>query len=607
MSDLFAHFIEPSVQIWIVLALTCLIFGAFLVERLPADIVALLGMGVLLVTGIISTNEALSVFSNSAPITIGAMFILSAALERTGVIDGVGRHVMHLAQNRNPAFALILMMGVVMLLSAFINNTPVVVVLIPVAISLARAINLPSSQLLIPLSFASIFGGTTTLIGTSTNILIDGVSQKSGLEPFGMFEITGAGLILAAVGALYMGVIGRRILPKRQTLTELLPEKGARRFFTQIIIPMKSALIGRSLRDAGFSRDASGIRVVDLFRNQISQRDTLSELRLEAGDRLVLRASVTELLTLKTESRIIMTTDHDETALFETVESRETQTVEGVIGPNSSLIGRSARHPGLARLYGVYIMAVHRRGENIGVLTDTIHLDVGDTLLLEGSVEGLRRMFDEGVLNSLTTIADRPLRRRKAPIAIAAVIAVMALAAFEVLPIAALALIGAALVIAFGCLDHQEAYRSIRWDILMLIFGMLSLGIALEKTGAAPLMVNSLAAILDGWGPLAILALIYLVTTIMTEVMSNNATAILMTPIAVSFGQQLGIDPRPLVVAVMFAASASFATPIGYQTNTLVYSAGGYRFSDFLKIGLPLNALMLVTSVLVIPIFWPLR
>ncbi|MGF1477353.1 MAG: SLC13 family permease [Geminicoccaceae bacterium] len=590
-------------QIGFVLSLVVAVLAGLVREKPKPDVVALLALGALILAGILDASEAFRVFSNPAPITVAAMFVLSAALEATGVIDSAGRLIMRMSERWSPLMAVVLFMGAATLLSAFVNNTAVVVILIPVAIRLAKAIDIAPSKLLIPLSFAAILGGTTTLIGTSTNSIVDGVSQARGLEPFGIFEITGAGVIMALVGCTYMAVVGPALLPERDTLAAILPDRKERRFIARVMVPLGSVLVGKTPREAGLVA-RNGFSIVDVVRENTSLGGRFSDVRLEAGDRIVLTSPVGEMLALRKAGDLALGGSFRQHA-FEPVESSASLIGEGIIGPGSRLVGRRLARLGLGRLYGVYVLAVHRRGANMAGQDQDLRLEVGDTLLLEGPVTGMRRLFDDGLLSSIGETSERAVRRDKAPIAIAAILLVVLLAALDVLPIAALAVVAASLVVALGCLDHRDAYRAIRWDIMMLIFGMLAVGMAMEDTGAAAMIVRAVVSPFGELGPLAALAMIYLLTSMLTETMSNNAAAILLTPIAMSLAGLLGVDPRPFVVAIMFAASASFATPIGYQTNTLVYTAGGYRFTDFLKIGIPLNLLLFLVAIIVIPMFWP--
>ncbi len=592
-----------TIDIIIVLVLVCVVFFGFIREKLTPDVVAMGAVVILLLTGILDTSELLKVFSSSAPVTVGAMFVLSAALDRTGAIDSMGRMVAKTASTSTILATGALMLGV-MVFSAFINNTPVVVILTPVVISLARAMKIAPSKLLIPLSFACIFGGTTTLIGTSTNILVDGVAQRNGIAPFGVFEITLLGLIMGGIGISYMLFVGRWLLPNRETLASMLPTGLDRKFMAEVLIPLNSPLIGQTIKAAGFTA-VRGFQVIDLIREDLSLRYDMEVTPIKAGDRLVIRSKVRDMIGLR-EAGDVAFGGKGKAHPIEPIATKETTIVESIVGPDSASIGRRVKDLGWRRTYGVYVLAIHRHGQNLGLDFADVRLRVGDSLLIEGTAGGINRLFDSGEIINLSTPTERPYRRTKAPIAFGAVLLVMGLAAFEVLPIAGLAIIAAVMVVLLGCLESDEAYGAIQWNILFLIFGMLALGTAMEKTGTAKLVVDGFAGLIGGLGPVAVLSAVYLITSMLTEVMSNNAAAILITPLAIGLAHQLGVDPRPFVVAVMFAASASFATPIGYQTNTFVYNAGGYKFMDFVKIGVPLNIIFWIAATVFIPMLWPL-
>ena len=583
-----------------VLALLAVVFISFIKEIYPPEVTALAASAVLLATGILQTSDFLTVFSSSAPITIAMMFILSAALERTGVLELIGDFLRKQARGSFLRTILLMMFGS-MIASAVMNNTPVVILLTPVIISLAGSLGVSPSRLLIPLSYSAIFGGTLTLVGTSTNILMSDVAKAAGQPPLSMFEMTLPGLVLCTVGVLYMVLAGRFLLPDRSSLASVLGQESKRKFLARLLIPHESKYIGKTLRELPFN--TSGARILDVVRGEVSMRRHLEDLELIAGDRVVIKTDTGEILGLKDDGEVEFR-DMDESG-FEPVTADRTLTMEASVGPNSHLRGRPIRDLKLRRKYGVYLMAVHRHEQNISRDIQDTRLQFADTLLLEGPPEGLRRMMDDGGIINLTTTSERPVRRDKARLAIATSAGVMGLAAAGVMPIAGLAVIGAVVVMVTRCLDPDEAFDAIDWRILFLIFGMLGMSMGMEETGAARVLVETVVYLVGGFGPLAVLAAVYVITSVLTEMVSNNAVAVLVGPIAIGIAMQLGFDPRPFIIAVMFAASASFATPIGYQTNTFVYSAGGYKFRDFIVVGLPLNVLFAVVAVLVIPYFFP--
>ncbi|MGE4313402.1 MAG: SLC13 family permease [Pseudobdellovibrionaceae bacterium] len=591
----------PTLEMLFVFVVLAAIFYAFVTEKLSPDTVAMAGFGILIAAGVVSSKDALSVFSNSAPITIGAMFVISAALERTGCIEWLGQMVKRYT-GRSQLSILIIILPVVILASAFMNNTPVVVVLTPLMISLGRQVNIAGSKLLIPLSYSAILGGTTTLIGTSTNLLVAGIAAESGMKPFGIFDITLPGLMMAGLGFIAMMIFSRFLLPDRRSLSSVLGDKSDKKYLVQLYVTKDSRLIGQKLSDSTIAT-AGETKILDVIRHRTSFRFAMRDMDIQGGDRIIVQTNSNEVMAFYEHDGLDFSTGQ-----FAEIESSDDNViVEGIVGPNTTLVDVPVSSLQFRRNYGVYIMGIYRDRQIFESDFFGLKLQVGDALMLVGAPEDIKLLFEENGLTNLSTPDAYPIRRHKSPIALLTLLAVVSLAAFNVMPIEMLAIMGAVFIVVTGCIEAKDIYKVIDWPILFLIFGMLGVSMGMEKSGAAEYLVSHLVGFVADLGPLGVLAGLYILTSVLTEMISNNAVAALLTPIVISLCHALGYEPVPFLVALMFAASASFATPIGYQTNTFVYGAGNYKFVDFLKIGIPMNILMFFVAMFAITTFWDLH
>jgi di/tricarboxylate transporter len=565
----------------------------FVGEWLPVDVTAIGVMLLLMLLGLVTPEEGISGFSNSATITVMAMFILSAGIARTGVIQIISSFLVQRGgkNSSQQIFALGMIVGPI---SAFINNTAVVAVFLPIVEDWCRKQNISASKMMIPLSYVTILGGMVTTIGTSTNVLASGISNQLGYGEFSLFEFTAIGIVAFVMGLAYLAIAAPRLLPERKSphSDNMDPAYELKDYVSEVVITPGSSLIGTTLRSSQLQRKFD-IDVLELIQNDIHFPQPLANKVLSAGDVLLVRGNREDLLKIKNEREIDILPDVLFKDLQESLNTGEETIAEVLVLSNSNLIGSTLKDIRFRQRYNATVLAIRRGEELIRERMGKVPLRFGDVLLVQGPKEsflGLQTSRDVLVIEQLDL---EILRRDKAWVALAIMAGVIAIAAFDWLPILVTALLGVFLMVVTGCLKPGELYTAVRWDIIFLLAGLIPLGLAMSKSGATDWLATSLVSAGGGLSSYWLLTFFYLITAIITEILSNNATVVLLLPVAAQVAEKLSLNPFAFMFTVVLASSSSFITPIGYQTNTMVYGSGGYRFLDFARIGLPLSLLFI--------------